>query len=162
VNRGCGTMTSTTVQFSSSMMENHIPAAVLDAAKGFSAVVGKDGSQFVFSIGSDGVFRVSADANSGCSPWPTQDAAEGLLKQIGSGAVSCFAVGYNAISDTITIAIVISGIASSGNRLYVAAGLPASATSSWIDKDAIVWASVPFDCTFYSTITAATLNVSAI
>jgi len=153
---------ATVAQFSSSMMENHIPAAVLDAAKGFSAVVGKDGSQFVFSIGSDGIFRISADANTGCSPWTTQDAAASLLKQIGSGSVSCFAVGYNAIGDTITIAIVISGIASSGNQLFVADALPASATAGWISSGTIAWTAVPFDSTAYSTITSATLNVSAI
>ena len=152
-----------TANFSSCMMENHIPASVLDATHGFSCLLGSDGSQFLFSLGDDQIFRVSADLNTGCSAWTTCDVASTLLETITGAQVKCFAVSYAPLNGTITIVLVLEQT-QGGDLLYVASGLIATAQAQWLaDGGAgIQWVNVVFDSTAFDTIVAASLNISEI
>jgi hypothetical protein len=160
-------MASYSGNFSSNMMENHIPASVLDAANGFSAVVGGDGTQFLFSIGSDSVFRASADLNDGVSAWVTQDISASLVAQPAESLsatikAKTFAVSYSTTTDTITIVLVLSR-STGGDLVYAASGLPANATASWLAQNGIgIWQAIPFDSTAFTSITAQTLDISAV
>lgn len=152
---------SVNTSFSSSMMEHHIPASLLDASKGFSTIVGSDGTQFIFSIGDDDIFRASADCDDGCSSWTILDIGSYLLTtpDILNGKVKDFVVSYDPENMNITIVVVVT---TTCDKVYVAHGLAANSGASWLSDDGaklIKWQPVPFDSSAFDTITKDNLNV---
>ncbi|KAM7182742.1 hypothetical protein V8F33_014056 [Rhypophila sp. PSN 637] len=156
-------VSSFTATMSSSMMEHHMPASVLDASKGFSTIIGSDGTQFVFSIGDDNVFRGSADVQNGCSAWLTHDIADALLLPLDGATVKTFAVSYSPVDGTITIALALA-FAKKGDQLWVSDGLVSTADADWLADggNLISWHLVTFDSTAFDNITAATLAIEEI
>lgn len=153
---------SAAASYSSSMMEHHIAASVLDASKKLATLIGSDGTQFIMSIGSDDAFRLSADLSSSCSSWTTLDIASGLLSQKGfAGAkVKTFDVSVSPSTGTITIVLAIT-LSAGYDVLYVADALDSSKAASWLAKGGIDinWQQVAYDSTAFDSITAQSLHI---
>lgn len=138
-------MSTYTISFSSELMKNYQQAERMSPTAAFEALQTERGLSLVFSVGSDGVLRVTREVIGSGTGWTTTDLSSAAVARVFAGktgvSVTTFATAQRA-DGTIGIAMVVSE--PQGDHLYLSLGNSAADTS-WLDKPS--WTQVPFDDT---------------
>ncbi|KAM0326135.1 hypothetical protein ACHAQA_006728 [Verticillium albo-atrum] len=134
------------------LMENHIAAAVLDNASGFSAHLTPAGATVLLSIGSDSIFRASVEESGTKTGWTVTDISPLLAQQYPAGtslvAHSFAASGAAAATGGffILLAVTLKQGDDTFDEVWLLTGPPGADASSWLVGGAsIIWKKLVYD-----------------
>lgn len=151
------------------LMENHIPATVLDAKEGFSAFQTADGATVLLSIGNDGVFRASVEEDDTATGWTTIDLTANLSQNFPTGttlSAKSFAASLNTGTGVLTVllAITVASGSTSKDEVWLITGSSGIEPSKWLVNPALTeFRILGYDAQSVSPITAiqaSTLQVT--
>ncbi|KAH6847408.1 hypothetical protein B0I37DRAFT_430938 [Chaetomium sp. MPI-CAGE-AT-0009] len=153
------------------LMENHISAAVLDSAYGFSAHLTPTGATVLLSIGIDAIFRASVEAADTQTGWAVTDINPLLLAKYKPGTTltaHSFAASGNVTGTgfAILLAVTVTTTTSSHDEVWLLTGAPGVDPSRWlVDEGAITFTKLAYDPVSsppIQAITADTLRVTGL
>ena len=136
------------------LMENHVPADVLDAQEGFSTFQTPAGAIVVLGIGNDRILRVSVEMAGTATGWTTVDLSTDLEVDIrtlygndATYAARTFAASMDSTTGTLacTLAVTVTSNAYTADAVFALAGPPGTDPSVWLpDQTRRCWTSLPF------------------
>jgi hypothetical protein len=135
-------MTTMIVTASTELMSNFKQVDLMAPDADFAALQTAAGLSLLFSIGSDGAFRVTEETPGQATGWTRSDLGAGALVRYPAGTAKAktFAVAENTAVNTIDMVLVVR--AAAGDDLYVCLGNSTSDTG-WLQAPA--WVKVPYD-----------------
>lgn len=168
-------MSSTQYSLASSyqLMENHIPAAVLDDAHGFRAYLTPANATVLLSIGTDAIFRASVESQGTVTGWVVTDISQLLAGKYPAGSTisshSFDASGHVVANGgfSILLAVTVATVGKSpADEVWLLTGPPGADASSWLVGGAsITWRKLEYDAVSsppIQAITAAGLRVTSL
>lgn len=136
---------SYTLVTSTGMMENHIPASVLDSHDEFFALQTQSRANVLLSIGNDNILRSAVSDNGGQTGWTTLDISP-LID--GQAVAKSFAASYNSGTNIVTVLLVLTSTASGTpvDSLYAVSGPTGVDPAIWlVDSSQMTFTPLPFD-----------------
>lgn len=134
------------------LMENHIAAAVVDNASGFSAHLTPAGATVLLSIGNDSIFRASVEESGTKTGWTATDISPLLAPQYPAGTslvAHSFAASGTAAAVGgffILLAVTLKQGANTFDEAWLLTGPTGTDASSWLVGGAsIVWKKLAYD-----------------
>jgi hypothetical protein len=125
---------------STELMSNFKQAEIMAPEEKFEALQTTSGTALLFSIGTDGVLYLTAEAPGGQTGWTRTDLSSAAAAGAAGSKAGTFAVAQNRATQAIDLALVLT--ASAGDTLLLALG-KSGADPSWAAQP--TWQAVPFD-----------------
>ncbi len=147
-------------QHSTELMKNQKAAQVMSAQSLFDVLQSSSGQALFFSIGDDGMFRLSAEQDAVKTGWTPIDLTTELARNFTGKTVTAktFAVSQNTSAGTIIIAQAVHVAEDDVDHLYLLTDLSDAPDAAWLQSSSgRSWMARPYDNT---TDPIASLNIA--